>query len=157
MRCLVDLRSNRRLLGTVHIQEDNFNIVCGPFLINGSADRKSAEEAGNPSMDPLLPFGHTPTGDYHIKALIGPDMIRDSDSYGPKALLLEAVSGQASEAEGNGRGLVAIHGGSTSAEGMLLPTNGSLRMFNNDIEFLFSCISAFAQSSPAIALPDLWR
>lgn len=107
----------------------------GPVPVLGKADNRLAAKNGNPTRDPERRYGDTPTGKYEaeVDAALGFDSgsIR---SYGKaKVIRLSPIGGAALRActIGKRAGLL-IHGGDLSASGALRPTNGCLRLSNED-------------------------
>ena len=155
MRILISLSSNRKLTGSIHAEDERNQVILGPFAIGGCADSEIAAQSGNAGLSTLLPYGHTPLGQYKVLSLISGELIKDHSAYGANAILLEGLSGDIVEATRNGRGLTAIHGGDTDSEGFLLPTNGSLRMFNEDIESLCDLVRASAGDPASTSQAEL--
>ena len=91
-----------------------------------------------------MPYGDTPSGAYKILnvANTGDGTPYDKDKFGPNgALRLDPVSGDAATAKANQRSGLMIHAGRPSANGGLRPTNGCIRMSNDDIQSLITAIS----------------
>jgi hypothetical protein len=119
--------------------DDDDTTICGPFEIAGSANAEVALEQGNPTCDPLYPYGHTPTGQYRVSGLVttGQNTPFRVTEFGPfGAIVLEPRSGVAALAQETGRSTLMIHGGNLSRKGHLRVTNGCLRLSNDDMRLL---------------------
>jgi hypothetical protein len=133
-KLIVALPSNRDIEGTVHLEEDG-RILAGPFPVCGRADSTVARRHGNPTRNPLLPFGDTPLGLYRVLGLLpsGFGTALPKKLFGPHSVLvLQPVGGDAALADANGRFHTLIQGGKESRDKRLLPTNGSLRLRDKD-------------------------
>lgn len=123
----VSLPKNRLQLGTLTTGE--FTCKC-----YGKSDNFAATKAGNPTHDPAKPFGDTPAGTYSVieePAGTGSGALR---SYGPnKRLLLLDVPGRTG---------IMIHGGAPGNGGGLRPTDGCLRLSNDDMVSLLAIFTA---------------
>ena len=88
-----------------------------------------AAAKGNPTRNPLLPFGDTPLGFW--KATIGPRFTKPEDvrTYGPhRVIMLRALGGAALIAEQQGkRSGIWSHSGALGWGGRLRPTYGCIR------------------------------
>jgi len=108
------------------------------FPCFGKADNQGAADHGNPTRDPLKPFGDTPLGDYVGTVVRFADgQIKDHDTlrkYGPYGyIVLTAVAGDALKAQDAGRFGLLIHGGDPGLNGILRPTFGCIRLANAHI------------------------
>ncbi len=100
----------------------------------GRADTYLATQANNPTRNPILPCGNTPTGEYDCTRAPAGAGIR---SYGPfERIALTPTGGQALQAKLAGRAGLMIHGGAPGNGGGLRPTEGCLRLSNTDIKQL---------------------
>ncbi len=126
MRIVVTLRPDRGVPGVLRLLGLDGRVVVQGFCL-GLADRAAAEKVGNPSRDPVKPFGNTPTGEY-MGALLG-YVPKPARSYGAsQPIMLDPVSGQALEAARNGRAGLWIHSGDLTPGGFLRPTFGCVRV-----------------------------
>jgi len=114
------------------------------FACLAKSDNAAAVAHGNPTRNPLLPFGDLPKGIYTgevTAAAAGSDTAKRT--YGPHArILLLAVSGDCLEACTGKRprwGLM-IHGGALGAKGVLRPTHGCLRLSDDNMKTLLDLI-----------------
>ncbi len=128
MKLLATLPANRSLVGTLVILggDADQDVVAGPFRCRGKADGQIAARNGNPSRDPLRPFGDHPDGVSRVIAVQ-----RDKPparAYGPAFVLLSPVGGPAYQARLNGREGLALHGGALNEDGTLRSTEGCLRL-----------------------------
>jgi hypothetical protein len=140
---VVDLPTDRTHPGTLTIQDDDGNIIAGPFDALGKSDNQAAIGHGNPTRDPTQPYGDTPTGGYNSTGYVatGDGTAFPSHSYGPNgAIVLDPTDGQAQSAEDNGRTGLLIHGGDPGSNGALRPTYGCIRLSNGDMaEVMKTC------------------
>jgi L,D-transpeptidase-like protein len=114
--------------GTVEILDAAGSVIAGPFECRAKADNAGAAQHGNPTRDPLRPFGDHPSGSYVVQAIEHGKS--PAHTYGPVFMLLDPTDGDALQARRNGRTGLAIHGGDPSATMMLRPTFGCLRVSN---------------------------
>ena len=139
-KIVIDLRQDRTEVGTIHIENNDGNLMIGPFAALCKADTITASDEGNSSCDPKQLYGDTPLGEYQV-IRIDASPSGQFEDYGSEGVLeLEAISGDALEAKDNGRTSILIHAGNPDFEGNLQPTNGSVRMFNPDIKQLIDTI-----------------
>jgi hypothetical protein len=82
---------------------------------------------GNPTADPLRPFGPVPHGDYSLAAL-APTPAEAVAEYGSHLLAFEPQSGPALEAESFGRLVLLAYSGPFGRELRLRRTQGGLRL-----------------------------
>jgi len=144
----VQLPTDRTKLGTVRLIGDDGTVIAGPFNAYGKADGGTAAANGNASRNPLFPFGDTPTGGYAVPGLeaTGDGTGRSTHSYGPNgAIRLNPTSGDALTAAGLGRQYLLIHGGDLNANNRLRPTNGCIRLSNDDMAALLNAIAVESQ------------
>jgi hypothetical protein len=149
-RVVVEVPSDRTKIGTIRLLADNGILIVGPFSVFAKADNRTASRNGNPSRNPLFPFGDTPTGRYRVPGLeaTGPNTSRNAHSYGPHgAIRLDPTEGDAAVAKGLGREYLLIHGGDPNTAGLLRPTNGCIRLSNDDMRTLVAAIVAESQLS----------
>jgi hypothetical protein len=120
MTITVSVPHDRTKLGKLSL--DDFECAC-----YCKADNAAAVDAGNPSRDPLLEDGDTPTGRY----LAVVDGVRFPEhSYGPHpVIVLTAVSGDALDSKRTG---LLVHSGPLNAVGALRPTHGCIRDADDD-------------------------
>jgi hypothetical protein len=131
MRLRSVLPANRWLSGRLWLEDDDGVVLLGPYPCRGKADGAIAAWHGNPSRDPVEPFGDHPTGEYVVS-----DVVRGKlplRTYGPYFFLLDPVGGQALEAEEAERRGLAIHGDDPNDDGSLRATEGCLRVANKAI------------------------
>lgn len=132
-KIVIKLPKNRLNLGSLNIYE-NGTALRGPIRCLGRADGMLAAAAKNPKRDPLLPMGDTPLGTYTgtiVPAGIGSGALR---SYGPnKRVLLTPPP--------KGRAGLMLHGGAPSNGGGLRPTEGCVRVSNEDMARILETLS----------------
>jgi len=85
------------------------------------------QQHGNPTGDPLRPFGPVPRGDYSLVAL-APTPAEAVTEYGSHLLAFEPQSGPALQAESFGRLVLLAYGGPSGRELQLRRTQGGLRL-----------------------------
>ena len=133
MRIAISLPRNRGNPGTLRLYSGELILMSCRCL--GKADSVSAAQAGNPTRDPFRRYGDTPTGTY--AATLDPVRLPNKDpdrekwlrSYGKwQTIRLEPLTGDALTAKNNGRGGILIHGGYPDKVGGLRPTNGCIRV-----------------------------
>jgi hypothetical protein len=129
-------------------------VVLGPVACLGKADSATAALHGNPSRDPALPFGDTPTGTYAVVEFVVHTPGETSlHTYGAHpSILLNPLSGQALTAKNQGRTGLMIHGGAPSATGGLRPTNGCVRLAEEDQGSLVALIQPVALGSVTVSI-----
>lgn len=148
----INVPANRTQLGELSLLADDGTVIAGPFAAYAKADGHTATANGNPTRNPLLPFGDTPNGTYIVIGLeaTGPGTTRDAHSYGPNgAIRLEPTSGDALISAGLGRQFLLIHGGDLNPGGDLRPTNGCVRLSDDDMLALVNAISVEASITAA--------
>jgi hypothetical protein len=85
------------------------------------------QQHGNPTGDPLRPFGPVPRGDYSLVAL-APTPADGVAEYGAHLLAFEPQSGPALDAESFGRLVLLAYAGPSGRELRLRRTQGGLRL-----------------------------
>jgi hypothetical protein len=139
----VELPGNRTKLGLITLK-NGIEVVWGPVSCYGKADDQQAALHGNPTRDPLKPFGDTPLGAYACE--IGKPVVTPTiaHSYGPNGyVVLTPISGQAMIAAKNGRFGILIHGGVLNGAGKLRPTFGCVRVPNEKLKILMLKLQPF--------------
>jgi hypothetical protein len=134
-KLIVSLPANREFEGRLTLEEENGRVLAGPFPVCGLADRAAAGRHGNPSGQPLLPYGDTPLGRYRIAGIhaTGRKTSLSAELFGPHGVIvLTPTAGDAALADANGRFCIAIQGGTLGPGRRLRPTNGSLRLTDKD-------------------------
>jgi hypothetical protein len=141
----VSLPSDRHLTGTLTLVDDS-GFACGPTLAClGKADNEMAIQHGNPTRNPLLPFGDTPLGVYNAICLVqhdanNPKLVHE---YGtPPSILLDEVSGDCLTAKRSGRAGIMIHTGALNQDGSMRPTFGCIRLVPEGMEWLIQEVGA---------------
>ena len=146
IKLIVRLPRNRDFAGQIHVEDSAGKRLVGPFPVCGRADDKLARENKNPRRDPLLPFGDTPLGEYHLSQIIGsgPGTPYAGEEFGSAGIiLLQPKDGDAALADANGRFGFFIQGGALSRNGLLRPADGSLRLSNRDQRKLIGGLRQF--------------
>ena len=125
-RITVCFPAQRDQPGTLKAFDAAGHLVSGPWPAVGKADPALAAAGGNPSCDRLQRFGDTPTGTYELVGLLpARSDARALSRFGPHGhLTLRPISGEAAEADANGRTMLLIHGGGA----FLAATDGSIRV-----------------------------
>jgi hypothetical protein len=138
----VVLPADRRKLATYTIVDNSGVYVgaavkFGPVPCLGLADTTLAAEHNNPSRNPLLPYGDTPTGLYRVTIIPASSNTR---SYGPnRRLMLTPFLGQCVIAEDHEhlRAGILNHGGDPNPAytfwDSLRPTEGCVRISNENM------------------------
>ncbi|MGA7410622.1 MAG: L,D-transpeptidase [Bryobacteraceae bacterium] len=108
------------------------------------------------ARDPTQPFGDTPTGRYAIVELVNhtPGETRVHTYGAHPSILLDPLSGQALRAKQNGRTGLMVHGGAPPATGGLRPTNGCVRLSEDDQGSLVPLIQAVALKSISVSITE---
>jgi hypothetical protein len=117
----------------------------GPLRVLATTSRRVASKHGNPTCDPLHPFGHTPAGRYVVASTLPPGYAhpRRPARYGyVGAVLLAPISGDARASLANGRQVFALHSGPMDRLNRLRPTRGGLRVSDEDLTSLLRTINA---------------
>jgi hypothetical protein len=138
----VQLPQDRTKAGSVKLVDDQGKTIAGPFPALGKADGQTAAGKGNPSRSPTQPYGDTPTGTYKIEGFQQPKDAEDARLRGPFGKIsMTPTGGQAAIASANGRTGLQIHGGVVGAGGKLRPTNGCVRLSNQDMASLLTAVT----------------
>lgn len=111
-------------------------VIFGPVPCLGRASRDAGIRNGNPDLDPLKPFGHTPVGLYEAEGWTR--FAEPITGLGHGWMALEPVAGDAETAEGNGRTGIGIHAGRGE---ILKPTLGCIRLRDSDAPGFGSAIN----------------
>ena len=144
MRLVATLPRNRNIPGELVALDDDGNVIhrC-PCL--GKADNAKAAEMGNPTRNPLLPFGDTPTGLYRLTKA-GP--WSPASTYGVHpVVVMNPISGDALRAASTRSG-IWLHGGApgrNSATAFLRPTHGCLRVADDDMRQIWLLAATFGE------------
>ncbi len=131
IRLIAKLPKDRTQLGTISAYVDGEH--RGQWPCYGKADNAMAAAKGNPSRNPLKQFGDTPTGTW--KMIMGAKQ-SNTNTYGVHpVIMLNPTGGQAlnSYSPDNRRSGIWIHGGSPNRAGGLRPTNGCIRVADEDM------------------------
>jgi|HubBroStandDraft_6_1064221.scaffolds.fasta_scaffold01118_4 hypothetical protein len=138
-KLIVILPVNRDFEGLLRLEDQNGRLVTGPFAVCGRADGEAAARHGNSPRHTLLPFGDTPLGRYRIAGIL-PTRGRPNlpgERFGPYGVVvLKPIAGDAALADANGRFHIVIQGGKLGPGRRLRPTNGSLRVADQDLKKL---------------------
>lgn len=145
----IKLPSDRKKTGTLTLIDPLTGLpIYGPVPVLGRAARDTAKARGNPSGNPLLGYGDTPTGGYRVVNIVanGAGTTRPISQYGQSgSLVLDPQSGEAKDAKKNGRTGLLIHAGrhafsSVVGPESLKPTNGCVRMLDWQLAQLIDAI-----------------
>lgn len=142
MKILVKLPNNRRVQGVLEVVDDTGEVLFScPCL--GRADQARADKAGNHERDPKKKDGDTPLGKYRaVVEPAFPSTPNNLRSYGPyRTIKLTGVEGDALEAMKLRSGL-RVHAGDDGPGGALRPTEGCIRLHNQDQANLILTIGA---------------
>jgi hypothetical protein len=130
-------------------------VLFGPVACLGKADNNDAALHGNPTRDSKRQFGDTPTGTYHVTAMVPHSGESDLHTYGAfPSLLLDPQSGDALLAKVAGREGLMIHGGAPSATGGLRPTHGCIRLTEDSQNKLIALIATASLSSLTVSVSE---
>jgi hypothetical protein len=141
----IKLGANRDRTGYLSIHDDLGRILLGPFPVSARAADSIAAENGNPTREPVLPFGDPPTGRYKVVGVIctGQGTPYRGDLYGDAgAVVLAPISGDAALADACGRFQILIHGGRPAADGRLRVSSGNFRVFDGDLNVLMGVVKS---------------
>ncbi len=119
------------------IDSEGVLVLAGRAL--GKADNGRAVTEGNPARRSVLPYGDTPTGDYHAARMIKLDP--PHRRIGKLWIPLKGKSGDALQAIAEGRRKLGIHAGRLDTDGRLVPTYGCVRFSDRDIEQLWGALN----------------
>jgi|GEM_PF-1473080 len=144
----VDLPIDRTRVGVLALRNSSGKIIAGPWRVLGKADGQTASAKNNPTRSRVLPYGDTPNGRYNVTGAfkVGDGTTYPKKSYGIHgALRLEPVDGEAKQAKDIGKrtGLL-IHSGDVGVQNRLRPTNGCLRLSNDDMKALLDELKLLA-------------
>src|SRR5271165_6576823 len=138
------LASDRNRVGRLILKDDAGRKLAGPYSVCGRANDFAASEHRNPTRSPLQPYGDTPTGEYRLRGIVrtGRGTAYDATLFGRFGMIaLEPVRGQAAIADQNGRHVLVIHAGTPNpASRLLYATNGSVRMYDDDLRELIEAL-----------------
>src|SRR5271165_2552536 len=138
------LASDRNRVGRLILKDDAGRKLAGPYSVCGRANDFAASEHRNPTRSPLQPYGDTPTGEYRLRSIVrtGRGTTYDATLFGRFGMIaLDPVRGQAAIADQNGRHILVIHAGTPNpASRLLYATNGSVRMFDDDLRDLIDAL-----------------
>ena len=138
------LASDRNRVGRLILKDDAGRKLAGPYSVCGRANDFAASEHRNPTRSPLQPYGDTPTGEYRMRGIVrtGRGTAYDATVFGKFGMIaLEPVRGQAAIADQNGRHVLVIHAGTPNpASRLLYATNGSVRMYDDDLRELIEAL-----------------
>ena len=146
----VEMSTDRDQIGSLSLETAGGRRLAGPFSAYGRSDNRAAGAHGNPTRDPVRPFGDTPTGSYAVPRAVatGPGTAYVPRSYGPNgALVLKPTGGQAAQAAANGRVGLLIHGGDPGTAGRLRATHGCIRLSNADMAALMAAIISAGENA----------
>ncbi len=155
----IDLWKDRMRLGAAHITSAAGEELLTGLECLGVADNQAAIAHGNPSKDPLRPFGNTPVGLYHgviIGAAVG-----DPNGYGTeRRILIVPKSGPCvlAEAEPNNRAGLLCHGGALNpnykAWHGLRPTFGCIRFSDMGMKAILSVVDRYKGSEFDVSIEE---
>jgi hypothetical protein len=153
-----ELKKERLLIGRAWVIDPAGAAVLGPWPCLGKADGAAAKAHGNPTRDPKLPWGDTPTGTFSIVSLVRhANTEQDVHSYGPsKSLLLAGLIGDAAlrDPEKHLDG-IECHGGDPSPIGGLRPTHGCLRSSNEDQAKLIALVESLGAENCRVEVTEV--
>lgn len=153
----IKLPADRKKTGTLTLVDPLTGLpLYGPVPVLGRAARDTAKAKGNPSGNPLLGYGDTPTGSYRIVNILanGPGTTRPVEKYGQSgSIVLDPQSGDAKTAKDNGRTGLFIHAGRHAFSAVvgpqaLKPTNGCVRMLDWHLAQLINVIRSQTLAFP---------
>lgn len=148
MKITIRFPADRTQLGVLTVEGSQFTCVC-----YGKSDNAAAQKRGNPTRNPLLPFGDTPLGTY--RATVGKAYAWQARSYGPHPVIrLEPTGGDALKAAANKRSGLLIHGGDRNASGKLRPTHGCVRLGNEDQKMLLGLLWASGEKAHDVEIVE---
>ncbi len=138
MRIVIQLPADRRQLGVLRLLDASGKALLSAHCL-GLADRAAATAHGNPSRDPLKPFGDTPLGEYKCIVNFHPETVAATiHSFGPYGWIdLIPTAGPALQSAHNGRAGLRIHSGDPNPAyaqwNGLRPTYGCVRIPDADM------------------------
>jgi hypothetical protein len=139
----ITLPADRTKQGRLWLFMDEGLVGLADIPCLGKADNARAALEGNPSRDPLKPYGDTPTGRY--RAVKAEERKPPHHRMGRYVIPLIGHAGDALLATSPRDGLptrtgLYIHGGPAEAkyDAGLVPTLGCIRLRNRDIAMLFA-------------------
>ena len=141
---LVVLPVSRDSCGRLGLIGGDGKTLFGPVRALGTADERVAKMHANPMRDPILPYGHPPTGDFDVIGSLPPGFLhpRRPRRFGRSgALVLAPRGGQAIDALGNGRKFYYLHGGPADRRGRLRPTYGGIRVEERAMAALLEAVN----------------
>jgi hypothetical protein len=141
VRLLVEFGPDRDCCGVLTLFDEIGTRICGPFPVAGRSSDAVAVAGKNPTRNPLLRYGDTPTGGYMLRRLLksGRHTPFPTNEFGPYGIaVIEGIAGDAACAEANGRFHFLITGGRLSRRGQLRSTSGGLRLKNEHVRILLS-------------------
>lgn len=149
MKIEVKLPTDRTKTGTLKLIDEKTGLILfGPVSVLGRAASNDAKAHGNPTRDPLKPYGDTPLGTYAVVSVLsnGTGTSRPVAQYGQSgSIRLDPTGGDAAKAKTNGRTGLLIHAGRHALSSLiepkvLKPTNGCIRMRDWDMQGLIDAI-----------------
>lgn len=141
---LIVVPRGRAYCGRATLVGADGNIGAGPFRTLATASARIARKNGNPTCDPLRPFGHPPVGSFIVAGSLPPTYRhpRRPGRFGAVgALLLKATGGDALASLSLGRTLFVLHGGPLDAAKRLRLTRGGVRMSDPDLLSLLRALN----------------
>ncbi len=141
----INLPTSRSRCGSITLAREDGQILLDSRPAAGLASSGLAAKNCNETRDPVLPYGHAPTGTFRLAGIYasGEGTRLPARYYGPHGIIaLNAVTGQALLAAGAGRGDLVIHGGPAGPNDSLRSTAGSIRVANADMLSLISLIGS---------------
>lgn len=133
MKILIHLSADLARPSSIEVREDDGTVCITSRPCLTVVDRASAKRR-NATFDPLYRYGDMPAGTYQMAGWLTSDGGAD---YGPHgAIKLEPISGQALEAQKNGREGLVIHGGGLAMNADypkwngLRPTHSGVRCYD---------------------------
>jgi hypothetical protein len=146
-KIIIDLPEDRNRAGVLRLVNDRGADAAGHFPCHGKADSKTAMARGNPDRDRIKLYGDTPYGSFDIIDIVktGENSIYNAKNYGAHgAIRLRPREGEAALAAQTGRTGLLIHAGDPAPQGGLRPTNGCIRLSNDDMKALLEAIAILA-------------
>jgi hypothetical protein len=136
------LPKNRDIPGELVALDDGAVIHRCPVL--GRSDNARARQEGNPTRNPLLPFGDTPTGLWQCSKR-GP--VSPASTYGVHpVVVMNPIGGDALRA--SKRCGIWLHGGAPGRAAVwayLRPTFGCLRVADDDMRQIWLLAATFGE------------